>query len=138
MTSYDPLGLVKTTRTQQLSGTKQARIFDREIPQKELDKATSGALSKDQREHNFWDELKDLANPNNGSKKRTNEALMCMEQKNTKTNQTLNHEGYFKGEPSAIPLDRPFPPSPDNLGEDWVCTKVRFRPGFNGGPPPGL
>ena len=136
---YDPLGLQKVSRTSTRTGTRQPALFDHKVPQRELDKQTAGAISKNQDQHSIWDNINDAINPKNQGRKRMDEALVCLEQTNKETGEVLNYEDYYyNGEPSLTPLDRPFPPSPNSLDPGWVCTKEAFRRGFNGGPPPGL
>jgi len=96
-TEYDPLGLQKVSRAAKRTGIDRAAIFDSKIPQKELDKITSNSISKNKDQAKFWDDFKDFINPSSQPKKRSNEALICLEQKNTSTGQIINHEEYLKG-----------------------------------------
>ena len=136
--NYDPWGLQKVSVQARRTGTRQSAIFDSKVPDAELSKATANSISTSKDQAGFWDNFKDFINPNNEQKKRINDSLMCVAQENKNTGAKIDYEGYLRGEPSITPLGKPFPPSPDKLDPGWECTKVRMRPRFEGGPPPGL
>ena len=135
---YDPWGLQKVSVQARRTGTRQPAIFDSKMPDAKLNEATSNSIKTNKDQASVWDNLNDLINPNNHQRKRIDEALVCKKQKNTSTGEIVSHEGYLKGEPSIIPLDKPFPPSPDGVDAGWICIDQAPRPGFRGGPPPGL